>query len=192
MRKLLLATAALAALTTASNAAVIGDLGVNPTSSQGAFNNGALPTGSFADQWTFQTVGNQLLTIGSATNVYPDPVNDFITNFTGSVFEIVGSIDLNPGSGDDVLVLGPATAVPDNCGAGCQVFGGVALLSTGNFYLNIEGSAGSHAGYGGDLAVITPGVPEPSTWAMMLVGFLGIGFARMRNVRNGIRSIRWT
>ncbi len=74
LRKLLLATAALAALTTAGNAAVVGDLGINPTSSAGAFSNQNLPTGAFADQWTFQLVGaEQFLTIGSATNVFPQP-----------------------------------------------------------------------------------------------------------------------
>jgi hypothetical protein len=28
---------------------------------------------------------------------------------------------------------------------------------------------------------VTPNVPEPATWAMMLVGFGGIGFAMRRN-----------
>jgi hypothetical protein len=31
-----------------------------------------------------------------------------------------------------------------------------------------------------DPAVITPSVPEPSTWAMMLAGFAGLGFAGWR------------
>jgi hypothetical protein len=30
---------------------------------------------------------------------------------------------------------------------------------------------------------VTPGVPEPSTWAMMLVGFAGLGFAFRRSRR---------
>ena len=98
LRKLLLATAALAALTTAGNAAVVGDLGINPTSSAGAFSNQNLPTGVFADQWTFQLAGaEQHLTIASATNVFPQ-ISDFITNFNGSVFEIVGTIDPTPGT----------------------------------------------------------------------------------------------
>ncbi len=190
MRKLFLATTALIAMTAASPAAIIGDLGLNPTSAQGAFNNGALPTGSFEDQWTFQVQGNMLLTISSATNVYPNPVDDFITGFTGSVFEIVGTVDANPGSGDDILRFGPETATPGNCGAGCQVFGGAGLISTGNYYLNIEGSAGSTAGYGGDLAVITPGVPEPATWAMMLLGFAGIVTMSVRNRRRDGQAFR--
>jgi hypothetical protein len=31
-----------------------------------------------------------------------------------------------------------------------------------------------------DNVVVTTGVPEPSTWAMMILGFLGIGFAAYR------------
>ena len=152
MKRLLLAIATLIALSSASHAAVVGDLGVNPTSSQGAFNNGALPTGTFADQWTFTLEGTQFITIGSATNDYPQ-ASDFITNFNGSVYDIVGTIDPVPGTGDDILVLGPAFATPGNCSPGCQTFGGSAILNAGDYYLNIAGSAGSTAGYGGNLAV---------------------------------------
>jgi len=31
----------------------------------------------------------------------------------------------------------------------------------------------------------SPGTPEPSTWAMMLLGFAGVGFAWYRRVRRG-------
>jgi hypothetical protein len=36
----------------------------------------------------------------------------------------------------------------------------------------------------GDGLVIAPPVPEPSTWAMLLIGFAGIGFAYRRRLRN--------
>ena len=42
---------------------------------------------------------------------------------------------------------------------------------------------GDSGGYGTDLGTVSlnvrvhPGVPEPSTWAMMLIGFAGLGFA---------------
>jgi hypothetical protein len=181
MRKLLLTTTALLALSAPASAAVIGDLGLNPTSADGAFENGALPTGAFADQWTFQLDTNMTFTIGSATNVYPR-ASDFIANFSGSVYEIVNGI----GGADDILVLGPADATPGNCDTGCQVFGGSAFLNAGDYYLNITGIAGSTAGYGGDLATVAPAVPEASTWAMMILGFAGIGFLATRR-RNQFR-----
>ena len=190
MRKLLLAATALLGLAASpASAAIVGDLGINPTSSAGAFSNQNLPTGVFADQWTFQLVGaEQFLTIASATNVFPQ-ISDFITNFNGSVYEIVGAVDVSPGLGDDILVLGPAFGGP-GCGANCQIFGGSAILSAGDYYLNIAGTAGSTAGYGGNLATAAiAAVPEPSTWAMMLLGFAGVGFMAYRR-RSGNRAIR--
>ena len=191
MRKLLLLSTALLGLglATPASAAIVGDLGINPTSSAGAFSNQNLPTGAFADQWTFQLVGaEQFLTTASATNVFPG-LSDLITNFNGSVYEIVGAVDVSPGLGDDTLVLGPAFGGP-GCGANCQIFGGSAILSAGDYYLNIAGTAGSTAGYGGNLATAAIGaVPEPSTWAMMLLGFAGVGFMAYRR-RSGNRAIR--
>jgi PEP-CTERM motif len=44
--------------------------------------------------------------------------------------------------------------------------------------------ANGSGGFGFDLA-IGGAVPEPSTWAMMLVGFAGLGFAGHRSTRRG-------
>ena len=180
MRKLLLAVGALLAMTTASNANIIANLGVNPTSGAGAFSNSP-GLGSFDDQYTFQLVGSpQFLTIASVTNVFPS-ASDFIANFTGSVFQIVGTI----GGGDDIRVIGPVDATA-NCGLDCQGFAGSALLDAGNYYLDISGVAGGTAGYGGNLAVAA--VPEPSTWAMILLGFFGLGFMSLRR-KHGVRLV---
>ena len=36
---------------------------------------------------------------------------------------------------------------------------------------------------------VTPGIPEPSTWAMMLLGFTGLGFAGYRKAqRKGVAA----
>ena len=172
MKRLLLAAGALLVMSTAGNAAVILDLGVNPTSAQGAFDQHR-GRRAFDDQFTFQLVGGpQFLTIASVTNVFPNPT-DFITDFTGSVFQQVGV----PGGGDDILVIGPVAATA-NCGLDCQGFAGSALLNAGNYYLDLTGTGGGTSGYGGNLAVSA--VPEPSTWAMMLLGFFGLGFMSLR------------
>ena len=181
MRHILLAAAALVAMSTASNAAVVTDLGPNPTSATGGFNQVAGP-GPFDDQITFQLVGSSFLTIASVTNNFAGPSSQ-IFGFTGSVFRIVGAI----GGGDDILVIGPVAATA-NCGANCQGFGGSAVLAApGDYYLDLSGSGGSSAGYGGTLSVSA--VPEPSTWAMMILGFFGLGFMayRRKSAGNGFR-----
>ena len=47
--------------------------------------------------------------------------------------------------------------------------------------------ADGSGGFGFDLA-IGGAVPEPSTWAMMLVGFAGLGFAGWRGSRTAARA----
>ena len=188
MRKLLLAGTALLGLglglVTPASAAVILDLGVNPTLATGAFDH-SVGGGPFHDQITFQLVGGpQFLTIASVTNVFPNP-SDFITRFTGSVFHIVGAI----GGGDDILVIGPVPATA-NCGADCQGFGGSAILAVGNYYLDLSGTGRGNSGYGGNLSTTLVGaVPEPATWAMMVLGFFGVGFMayRRRNQNTAFR-----
>jgi hypothetical protein len=172
MKKLLYAAAAVLALSMPANAAIIGDVGINPTSSAGAFSND-VGFGAFTDQYTFQLVGGpQFLVIGAATNVYP-AATDFILNFTGSLYQQVGVV----GGGDDILLFGPTAAI-NNCGPLCQGFGGQTILEAGNYYLEISGFGSGTAGYGGNLAVAA--VPEASTWLMMLAGFAGLGFMAKR------------
>jgi hypothetical protein len=48
-----------------------------------------------------------------------------------------------------------------------------AGLLAGETYINIHTSAFP----GGEIRGFLAAVPEPSTWAMMLIGFLGLGFA---------------
>src|SRR6478736_6345885 len=174
MRKLLLAGTALLGLAVSpASAAIVANLGVNPTSATGAFSHAVGGT-TFDDQITFQLVGGpSFLTIASVNNNFADNASR-ITGFTGSVFRIVGAI----GGGDVVLVIGPVAATA-NCGANCQGFGGSAILAAPrSYYLDLSGTGGGSAGYGGTLSVAA--VPEPSTWAMMILGFFGLGFMAYR------------
>src|SRR3954469_18725561 len=100
MRKLLLAGTALLGLAASpASAAIVANLGVNPTSATGAFSH-AVGGAVFNDQITFQLAGAPaFLTIASVTNNFANAASQ-ITGFTGSVFRIVGAI----GGGDDILV----------------------------------------------------------------------------------------
>lgn len=176
MKSLLLATTTLLALTVSSPAAVISNLGINPTSATGDFSNSP-GGGSFSDQYTFQLVGGpQFFTIASVTNVFPQP-SDFITNFNASVFAIVGVI----GGGDDILVLGPTAPQPCLSVSNCQFVAGSAFLGAGDYYANISGIGGGTSGYGGNLA--TRAVPAPIAGASIpsLLAALGLlAFHRRR------------
>ena len=151
MRKLLLAATALLALTTAGNALVVTDLGNNPNSATGHFSNSVLGT-TFDDQYPFRLINfDNFVTFASATNDFT-AVTDFITNFTGQLFNS-GANGL-PGGGDDFAVNPAVVAVPCPTNPlGCQVLAGTAILPAGSYFLDISGIGGGTSGYGGDLTV---------------------------------------
>ena len=47
----------------------------------------------------------------------------------------------------------------------------------------------SGVGFGSDLSItpVVAAVPEPATWAMMIIGFLGVGVMSMRKKLGGVR-----
>jgi PEP-CTERM motif len=76
---------------------------------------------------------------------------------------------------DDVIDLG------SDLGPNIDLTFGYTLVADGS------------GGFGFDLAIggaVPQAVPEPSTWAMMLVGFAGLGFAGHRSTRRraGLRA----
>ena len=155
MKSLLMSTALAAVLLLpggGANAAIIANLGVNPTSAQGDFSNSP-GGGFFEDQFTFQLVGGPLfLTIGSVTNVFPN-VTDFITNFTAAVWSVGPDGIVN--NGDDVAVIGPVAAT-QGCGpiVNCQFAAGTAILAAGNYYAEFTGIGGGTSGYGGNISTV--------------------------------------
>ena len=185
MKRLLLAAGALLAMSTAGNADVLVDLGDNPTSATGHFSNNVGGT-TFNDLYTFNLTGAATFnTFASATNDH-SVATDFITNFTGQLF--FSGADGVPGGGDDVANGPPVLAVgcPGNP-TGCQILAGAEVLNAGHYYLDISGTGGGTSGYGGDITT-TAAVPEPSTWAMMLLGFFGLGFMSLRR-KHGVRLV---
>ena len=72
------------------------------------------------------------------------------------------------------------------CGTSVATLASVTL-APGTHTINIQGNLlGTVGSYAGTINVLTaPGVPEPATWAMMLVGFAGIGLT-MRSRRRPV------
>jgi len=167
-----------------ASAAVVDNLGINPTSRTGDFSSGTLGIngtggGAFTDQVLFQLVGSpSFVTITSATNVYPAPT-DFITNFQGAVYQQVGAL----GGADDILRFGPEIAQACILQPSCQVLAGAGILEAGSYYLQLSGIGGGTSGYGGNLAV-TP-VPIPGALALFASGLLGLGaLSKMRKKKS--------
>ena len=105
MRKILLATTALLAMTVASQAAIFNIATPDPTSQTGNFS--LTPGGAaFNDQVTFFVSGPSTFTIANATNVFPR-TTDRISNWSASIWD---SVDGIVGNANDVLLFGPQTA----------------------------------------------------------------------------------
>jgi PEP-CTERM motif len=60
--------------------------------------------------------------------------------------------------------------------------GTVTLDTSADYFFQVIAHAQSSA----TDQTINPGVPEPSTWAMMILGFAGIGFTAYRRKQNGL------
>lgn len=60
-------------------------------------------------------------------------------------------------------------------------------LAAGQYTLNILGNNSSVGSLGGSITISA--VPEPGTWALMLIGFGGIGFAMRRGRKQAITQI---
>jgi hypothetical protein len=177
MKKLLLAAATVLAMSAGAMADTVSSLGTNPTSGAGAFANtdpgtGGGGSGLFADIYTFDLVGAQVLTIAFATNTFASGNPQFITNFQGAV--VNDGPNNVPGGGDDFVVLGPELATACVAIPNCQVFGGSAVLAGGHYYLLVSGNAGVDAGYGGNLSTFAE-TPLPAAVWMFGGGLAGLG-----------------
>ena len=172
LKKFLYASIAAAALAFAApaGASIVGALGVDPNLNVGRTITGG---GLFNDQYTFSLDNPETITIVAILNTYPLGVGSsaFIANFMG---EVVAGTPAAPGA----IVIGPELATSP-CGsvANCQSLGGIATLAAGDYFLDFSGDAGATAAYGGTINTVAA-VPEPSTWAMLLLGFIGLALAR--------------
>jgi hypothetical protein len=95
--------------------------------------------------------------------------------FTGFQFIFSSGVDITG------VTVDPASA-PDFLPNGTAPHNGLQLLSPTDIIVDVTGDAPA---VGSQLILdltfpISPGVPEPSTWAMMLLGFAGLGFTAYR------------
>lgn len=181
MKKLLLATAALAALALPAKADQV-TLPDNPTSVTGnfSFTPGAA---AFEDQVIFELSGGpQYVTIANATNTFAGP-GDEIANWIASIFSAGDDQIVN--NADDDLLFGPQAASACVNVANCQAVGGSGtIFSSGIFYAEFTGTGSGTSGYSGNVSTFA--VPGPVVGALlpsMIAAFGLLGFSAFRRKR---------
>lgn len=189
MRKILLAAAGAAAMTLGATSAsavplVVGGSVVVPVPSSGTFGNSfstAVAGTQFTDMYNFVLSANSMFdsslisySLGTLNNIDFNPANP---NCSGcGVFLDGTAFNLNSSGGLDVFTLSPALLAD----------GGLThtLTVTGYF------TSGPTASYAGTFNANLPAVPEPGTWALMLLGFGATGFMlRRRNRRSVLAQV---
>ena len=113
-----------------------------------------------------------------------------MTFTTGSPVRFLGMGPPPPGGSGTFSITGD-TILMEAIGGGKPSQMIVPAIADGGTYASTTVTAATFSfGTGPDTFVDgTPAVPELSTWAMMLIGFAGLGYAAWRGGRNGRVSI---
>jgi hypothetical protein len=125
------------------------------------------PPGSTTES-TF-TVNNLIGTPG------PTTLNDFFNGTSSTLGTFLAGASF------------PAGTVTDTVGPEANTIG-PALTADAQQYLITFNAAAESANDTIQLTTTPPGVPEPSTWAMMVLGFGLLGFAAVRRARREVLS----
>jgi hypothetical protein len=97
-----------------------------------------------------------------------------LTNATTGATVFSWTPDGSLGSG---IVGGVETADAENLNLTLAAFAGQTLTHSGPYAAGTFGHYSAAMSETTDVSLVQTAVPEPSTWAMMLLGFAGLGFA---------------
>lgn len=196
MRKFVYAAAAAAALATASVASaapvvVTPNTVVHPIPTEtldfftsgnifsgpitATFGDTGIPSGSFTDVFSFiiPQTGTGSGSLSTTTDLYTGPTDLDIASV------IVNGLAATPVFRDITGAICPVRGV-GTCGA-TETFAitSVPITTGATNTITVTGMSRGNGSYGGN-ATFTPAVPEPATWAMMLLGFAGMGMVLRR------------
>jgi hypothetical protein len=117
----------------------------------------------------------------------PSPVGLTVTGFN---VPYTGPALFSFTRGSDLLIvgnnigLGSYTVSPGTPGFGFSMLGVSSIPTISNFTY----SSGGKLWHSSDVTVsAVAGVPEPATWALMMLGFGGVGYAMRRKPKGGTR-----
>lgn len=164
------ASAAVTVVNTGSNPTTVSTTGptTTGTTTELGYSKAGLPQGSFTEYLSFNNSEDGDYTIVLSTS---SAAVDFMAGLT----KLVGS------SSEWVLTKIADTGTSESWEL-------VTYLAPGTFTLNMAGNNSGTGSLGGTLTV-TRAVPEPATWAIMLLGFAGIGAAMRRQYRPALAQI---
>jgi PEP-CTERM motif len=109
---------------------------------------------------------------GTFASVHLDVDREFVSLYPGGRHHRGGDNFVSPANGGQTAVVGAFTSSGDPAAAGAYFVEITGVSGGGSLRLAIDGNV-----------TATDPVPEPSTWAMMLLGFAGLGFAAYRASR---------
>jgi hypothetical protein len=135
------------------------------------------PTQDYLNSTTGISLNSLNINLGSTLAFTYNHMNDFLQ--VGGLFDGVQFVQFSPSTDDFVVQI-------FGLGAGAPTFNQIVYAQVSSpdtqfFTLNQTGTVSA--------TPITAAVPEPSTWAMMMLGFAGIGFMTYRR-RAGNAALR--
>ena len=156
-----------------------GDVITTYTFSNTTVEGGGEITGSFQiDQTTYNFAGNTGYVAGSSTI---EVTGDSVSYVNGSYSQFYGYNAANYAS--FINLPGPGVVLELPIGTPPRQSGSIDLSNGAGFFLSY--AEGVYEEMTGDLIAVTTTVPEPSTWALMLLGFAGLGVAAHRRAKTG-------
>jgi hypothetical protein len=169
-----------------ASAATITDLGALSTTAFGNWNFNISTNGSFDQIYEFSVASPALITISESNSGSGRVTNGFLELFSGTP---TGTLLTQS-------AIGPANQAAQSALIGNP--NGFSL-GAGNYYFEVVGSlsdliAGRIEPFSGTYSLspdFVTKVPEPSTWALLSIGLMTVGFASYRRRRSSSRPIRF-
>jgi hypothetical protein len=162
---------------------------------------GAVPASASVFDLSFAGTGisgSLVLTLASGSSPYTVGGASGSLDLGGTIYSITG---VTTYAGDDQKAYYPSSS-----SVGYVDFPGISVETSGGFALNLFGFSSTSYGvllsdqnaigdpFSGPYYAVTVtdapiAAPEPTTWAMMLVGFAGLGFVAMRRRKTPIAAM---